>query len=204
SFGSKDEKIKEELGINNGELIIGTISCFKPQKAVGDFIRTAALLARSTTAIRFVIVGDGMLRPEIEKLIKKLELKDKVILAGWRGDIERILSALDIFVLTSLWEGLPVSVLEAIASGCPVVATDTGGIREVIKEGETGYLAPVRDIQKIAAKSLCLLKNKDLSKDISNAAKEHLGQDYTTMNMRAKTQDVYEELIKIRLSGDAN
>jgi len=92
-------------------------------------------------------VGDGQLRKKIEVRIKQLKLEGCIILMGWRNDIPRILSGLDVLVLTSLWEGLPIVVLEAIAAGVALLATDTGGIKEVVINGKTGYLAAPHDIR---------------------------------------------------------
>jgi len=198
-FSIKYEDIKQEFGISDNELVVGTISCFKPQKAVTDLIKAAALVVKDFANVKFVIVGDGVLRRKIEEDIKRLQLKGKVILAGWRQDANRILSALDVFVLTSLWEGLPISVLEAVASSCPVVATDTGGVSEIIIDQDSGFLVSVRDMPAMAQRITSLLKDKDLRQAMGNKARSLLGNNYTTQNLVDKTQKLYEGLIKDKL-----
>jgi Glycosyltransferase len=126
-FNIRDDAIRKELGIKPDDLAVGMVGCFKPQKSPQDFIRLAFLLQPDLSRVKFILVGDGALRKKIEKLILKLNLQNKVFLTGWRRDIPRILSAIDVFILTSLWEGLPISVLEAMACGKPVVATKYGG-----------------------------------------------------------------------------
>lgn len=144
-FGTKDPSIRKELGISRDALVIGTIACFKPQKALEDFVQLASLARQVLPRARFLLVGDGVLREKIEKLIAKFNFGTQFILAGWRRDIPSVLSAMDVFVLTSLWEGVPIAALEAMVSEVPVVATHTGGISEIIAEGRTGLLVPCYD-----------------------------------------------------------
>jgi glycosyltransferase involved in cell wall biosynthesis len=101
-----------------------------------------------------------------------------------------------VFVLTSLWEGLPISVLEAMASSLPVVATDTIGIREVILEGKTGFLVSPRDMNKMSEKLSVLLKDKGLRVRMGENARQGLGGDFYLKNMARNTQDLYDSLIK--------
>jgi len=195
-FLTKDANIKKELGIDNGELLVGTISCFKPQKAVQDFIKTAALVVKSFPGAKFIVIGDGVLRRTIEDLIDELRLKEKVILVGWRKDTYRILPSLDVFALTSLWEGLPIAALEALACGCPVVVTNTGGISEVVIEGKNGFLAPVHNIEKLSEKITSLLKDAKLRKEISDNSRNSLDETFTVEHMVGATQNLYEKLLK--------
>ncbi|MCM8780969.1 MAG: glycosyltransferase, partial [Candidatus Omnitrophica bacterium] len=183
---------KAEFGIKNQELLVGTISCFKPQKAPLDFIHLAHLVKQSLPNTKFILIGDGILRSKIERLIKRLHLKDEVILTGWRRDISRLLSMIDVFVLTSLWEGLPVSILEAMASSKPVIVTNTGGVAEIIREGRTGLLVSPRDIQGMAKRLITLLQNRDLMQRMGREAKESLGNEFTVESMTNRTIDLYQ------------
>ena len=194
-FGLKDQDIKKDLGINNNDLVVGMVSCLKPQKSPLDFIKLACLIYQNLPHIKFVLVGDGILRPEIERLIYKLNLEKQIILTGWRRDIPRILSIFDVFVLTSLWEGLPLSVLEAMASAKPVVVTHTGGISEVISEAKTGFLVQIHHINKMAEKIISLLKDENLRKQIGQNAKDSLDSDYRVESMVGYTDNLYWDLI---------
>ncbi|MFH1678058.1 MAG: glycosyltransferase, partial [Candidatus Omnitrophota bacterium] len=209
------EGLREELGINPGDLVVGMVSCFKPQKSPQDFIRLAFLIKRSVSqgnliknilvareenvnhgSIKFILIGDGVLRKTIEAMIVKLDLKEQVILTGWREDIPRILSTIDAFVLTSLWEGLPISVLEAMAASLPVLVSDTGGVKEVVAEGKTGFLVAPGDTRMTAEKLTRLLKDKRLREQIGKDAQDSLGPDFSLGNMAINTENSYRDLIK--------
>jgi glycosyltransferase involved in cell wall biosynthesis len=199
-FLLKDRSIKEELGIKDSDLVVGMISCLKPQKSPQDFVRLAFQINQILPQMKFILIGDGVLRYRVEKLVRRYNLQKNLILTGWRRDIPRILSAIDIFVLTSLWEGLPISVLEAMASAKPVVATHTGGIEEVIIEGKTGFLIPVRDVKKMSDRLITLLKDGNLRKELGQNARDFLDGSYHLENMVNANQDLYENLVKDRAS----
>jgi len=197
-FFRADGKIKEELGINSTDLVVGMISCFKPQKSPQDFIKLSFLVNQIFPNVKFLLVGDGVLRNQIKKLINNFKLQDKVILTGWRKDISRILSAIDIFVLTSLWEGLPIVVLEAMSANLPVVATHTGGIEEVIIEDKTGFLVSPSNMNTMSEKIAILLKDESLRRQMGQNAKNNLGIQFTVQNMVRNNQDLYVSLFEKR------
>jgi len=194
-FNRDGQKIKEELGINSKDLVVANISCFKPQKSPLAFVKLAYLVSQNIPDVKFLLVGDGVLRGKIERLILRLNLQKQLILTGWRRDIPDILSAADVFVLNSLWEGLPVTALEALASGRPVIATHTGGISEVIIEGRNGFLVSPTDMQGMCKKLTILLRNPDLRKAMSGNAKEALTSDFLLDSMVEKTKNLYKDLI---------
>lgn len=198
-FGIKDNSIRKELGIANGDLLVGMVACFKPQKSPQDFIKLAFLVNKDLSNIKFILTGDGELRRKIERLTRKLNLQKQVFLLGWRRDIPRILSALDVCVLTSLWEGLPIAVLEAMAASLAVVVSDTGGISEIISDGETGFLVPPADLEKFSQKLILLLRDKTLRLRMGKMAKESLDYNFRIPNMVIHTQDIYNDLIQSRL-----
>lgn len=197
-FTQLDKDLREESGIGARDLLIGMISCFKPQKSPQDFIKLASLVNKVIPQTKFLLVGDGVLGKRIEKLISKFNLEEKVVLTGWRDDIPRILSAIDVFVLTSLWEGLPISALEAMAASLPVIITDTGGVREIVFEGKTGFLVSCGDVNAMAGKLICLLRDKDLRRWIGQNAKHSLGSDFSLEDMIKNTENFYQDLIKIK------
>lgn len=201
NFGISDyniNNIRKEFGLRSNDLAIGMISCFKPQKAPQDFIKLASLTKKDNPDIKFILIGDGILRRRIEDLITRFKLKEQVFLLGWRKDISEILSAIDIFVLTSLWEGLPIAVLEAMASAKPVVATDTGGIREIVSENETGFLVRPGDMNSMAEKLKLLLSDAKLREEIGRNARNSLGSAFSLEVMAGQTQDLYGSLTRSR------
>jgi glycosyltransferase involved in cell wall biosynthesis len=197
-FSRRNGAIRKEFAIQNDDLVVTNVSCFKPQKACLDFVRLAFLVNRIFPAAKFILAGDGRMRGKIEKAINRFRLRDKFILTGWRQDIPEILSATDVFILTSLWEGLPIAALEALASSRPVIATDTGGIREVIKEGDNGFLISVKDMRAMKDKLMLLLQDKTLREAMGEKGLSHLGSDFTQEKMVNRSQELYEGLISCR------
>lgn len=190
--------VRRELGLRSNDLAIGMISCFKPQKAPQDFVKLASLINNDIPGVKFILIGDGVLRESIEDLITGYKLQDRVFLLGWRRDIPEILSAIDIFVLTSLWEGMPISVLEAMASAKPVIATDTGGIREIVFENKTGFMVRPGDINSMAEKLRLLLINAKLRQEIGLNARNYLSSSFRLEVMVNQAQDLYSNLVRNR------
>ena len=195
SFGVRDSAIRKELGISEDALVVGTIACFKPQKAPEDFVQLASLASHVFPQARFLMVGDGRLRKKIEKGIEGFNLGSRFILAGWRRDIARVLSAMDVFVLTSLWEGLPIAVLEAMVSRVPVVATHTGGISEIITEGETGFLVPCHDVSSMLKKITALLRDASLKERLREGASQCVDEKFDTETMVKAHEALYQKQV---------
>jgi glycosyltransferase involved in cell wall biosynthesis len=144
------EQLRKQLRAEPGTRLIGTVACLKPQKAPEDFIRVAKIVTTSLPNVRFVLVGDGELRATVEALIARHGLHEYVHLAGWRRDIPAVMHALDLFLLTSHWEGLPRVLLEARVTGLPIVATNVGGADEVVVGTAIGELCQAGDINGLA------------------------------------------------------
>jgi glycosyltransferase involved in cell wall biosynthesis len=141
--------------------IIGTISCFKPQKNLFDLLQAFELvhqtmITQGYPAPKLEIIGDGEQRPRIEAWIHEHHLQEHIRLLGWQTDVAPFLQYWDLFALSSLWEGLPCSVVEARLSGVPVIAYNVGGIAEVITDDHNGYLITPGDTKTLAAKILAL------------------------------------------------
>lgn len=151
-------KKKKELGVEPDKPLVGMIACFKPQKAPLDFIKAARHVHQKMPDVKFIVAGDGDLRPAMEDLINSLGLMDKIRLLGFRRDIPEIMKCLDVFVLTSLWEGLPRVIVQAFAAGIPVVATAVDGSSEVVKNGVNGFLVKPGDVEGIAEKIVHILQ----------------------------------------------
>jgi glycosyltransferase involved in cell wall biosynthesis len=144
--------VRAELGLAEDALAIGTLSRLdEDRKGVAEFIHMAASVAALSPDAVFVIAGDGWQRVAFERLAAELEVADQVRFIGWRTDRARILAALDIFVMPSLFEGGPTTVLEAMAMGLPVVATNVGMVPEVVRDRETGLIVPPGDVPALSA-----------------------------------------------------
>lgn len=181
-----DEK-RREIGIEKNEQVIGMIACFKPQKAPLNFIRLAERVCSICPQAKFVLVGDGELRPKIEKLIAELNLNTRVVLTGWRRDIPQLIHIFDILVLTSLWEGLPRVFLEAWASGKPIVATNVDGAKEAIIDGVNGFLVEPDDLNRLAERVVWLIKNRDSAQKMGQEGRKKV---YPAFDIDCMVKDI--------------
>ncbi len=165
-------KIKKDLGLPLDSFVIGAVARFVEQKGLSYFITAAVKVINDCGRpdIYFLLVGYGKLESELIHLVNELKINSRFIIRGAK-DINEILPILDIFVISSLWEAQPISMLEAMAAGCPVVATKVGGIQEILTEGKNGLLAKPKDENSLAWKIIALVKNDKLRHDISEAGK---------------------------------
>ena len=155
-------KKRQELGIKNKGPIIGLGVRLTEQKGITYLLQAMPQVIKSFPDIILVIAGDGELKSSLQNEAKELGVTDNVLLLGARLDIPELLKLFDIYVLPSLWEGMPMVLLEAMAAGCPVVATDVGGVSKVITDGENGLLAAPEDPQQLVDGVIKLLSNSDL------------------------------------------
>lgn len=152
---------RAEWGIPEGAPLVGTVACLKPQKAPFDFVAVCVRVSEEVPDAHFLLVGDGAMRPRLERKVEEMGMGGRVHLAGWREDVPEIMRLLDVFVLTSRWEGLPRAVLQARATGVPVVATAVDGTVEAVEDGVCGYLYPPGEVAAMAARVIELLRNRD-------------------------------------------
>jgi glycosyltransferase involved in cell wall biosynthesis len=195
-FSGTNGELRKELAVAEGGQLVANISCCKRQKGLVDYLRACAAVKEEFPQAKFVLCGDGALRPGLEALAGRLGLGESFIFLGWRRDISRVLSAADVFVLTSLWEGLPVTLLEALAAGKPAVVTDTGGTAEVIQDGSNGFLVPCVDAPAAAEKIALLLRDRVLRERMSLAARQSIQGRFAGGRMRRETQELYFSLGK--------
>lgn len=174
---------------------IVNVSCLKPQKGLIYFLQAAKLILNKRKDLKFFLIGDGHLKRKIHKTIERYGLENNVFLNGWVNDVSSILSKADILVLASLWEGLPVSVIEAVAAGIPVVVTDTGGVRDILENYKNGIIIKSRNKKRLyeAVNSIlnnysawvCQIEDYRKSIDLSYWSKER---------MVLETESLYEVL----------
>jgi glycosyltransferase involved in cell wall biosynthesis len=191
-------ELKKSLNISENKKLVTMVAPFKPQKNIFDFVCACKIVAEKNPDVFFVLVGDGTQRKDIESLIKKLGLEKNFFLLGWRTDIAEILKSSDIFVLTSLWEGLPCSIIEAMCCGKPVVANNVGGVNEVVKDGKTGFLIEKLDYRLTAQKINILLENVQLSKSFSENAKNFITQEFNIDFNTRQHEELYNSASKSR------
>ncbi|HYZ11507.1 MAG TPA: glycosyltransferase, partial [Actinomycetota bacterium] len=176
AVGRSREEERARLGIGPDDVLIGTIAHFRPQKAYPDLLRAARLVLDAQPRATFIAVGRGPEERRIRKLHRELGLGDRFRFAGFRSDATRVLAACDIFVLASLFEGLPLALMEALALGVPVVATEVGGIPEGVTHGEEGLLVPPSRPDLLADSLTTLVRDEELRARMTAAAARRGGE----------------------------
>ncbi|MCU0256668.1 MAG: glycosyltransferase [Vicinamibacterales bacterium] len=174
--------------------LVGNIGALVPHKGQRDFVDAAARVLRHVPDTRFVIAGEGELRPQLEQQIRHLSLEKHVLLAGFRTDVLSLLKAFDVFVMSSVTEGLGTSVIDAMACRRPVVGTRAGGIPELVVEGETGHLVPVGDAAGMAEAIVSLLRDERRRARYGAAGRARVEARFTVPRMVRATIDAYESL----------
>jgi glycosyltransferase involved in cell wall biosynthesis len=172
--------------------VVGVIANMKDQKAPLDFVRIAARVCRGHKDVDFVYVGDGPLRPEAQALARSLGVEKRVHLLGWQREPRNLAAGFDVFLLPSLFEGLPCVYPQALSLGLPVVASQVDGASEIVREGVNGYLCQPRDIEAFASRVSALLEDAKLRKTMSAAAKRSAGPDFGIEAMVKRTEAIYE------------
>ena len=195
---SRKGHLKQESNLSSDYLLVGMVGRLVPIKNHRMFIDAIKVLITNGMKVKALIVGDGQLRRELENYAEQIEIKNNVLFLGWRKDLENIYPDLDVVCLTSLNEGTPVSLIEAMASGKPVVATDVGGVRDVVNEGKSGFLVPSGDVNRFADSLSELLKNDSMRSTMGVYARKSVMVKFTKERLVKDTEDLYENLLKER------
>jgi glycosyltransferase involved in cell wall biosynthesis len=188
------QRMRTELGFDSDTLVVGTVANLRPQKAYPDLLNAARQVIDTVPGVRFVAVGQGPQEVEVRALHARLGLGDRFQLLGYRPDAVQVMAAFDVFVLASHWEGLPVAVMEALALGLPVVATDVGGVSEVVEHGREGLLVPHDRPSELASALIDVLTDcEDRRKMAASAARR--GEECSIDAAVRRTECVYQELV---------
>ncbi len=188
------EETRTALGIPLDAPVVGSVTRFSPQKAPLDFVRAASIVAQSVPYAWFVMVGDGPLRTEVEMLANESGLTDRLVLTGLRRDIPELMAAFDIFVLCSLWEGLPRVLPQAMTTGLPIVATAIDGNAEAITDGENGLLVPAGDPAALAGAIVKLLRNPSEATGMGQAGRAR-ASEFGVRKMVDEIARLYTQLL---------
>lgn len=189
--------LHQEFNFSTDTKIVGTIAGLTPQKDLFTFINTAKKINignSTSTPIKFIIIGEGPLHNELIAYVKQQSLEKDVFFTGFRNDATNVLPEFDVFLITSITEGLPLSVYEAFACKVPVVATKAGGIPEVVTNGETGFLADFKDATTLASRVLELLNDSNLTEKIKNNAFELVTNNHDLKVMQTNYYNFYQNL----------
>lgn len=194
SCKNKKEEIKGKLGLDNS-LIVGTIARSSEQKGIEYLLHAVKRIIKQFPDITFIIAGEGLWMKKLGDLSIGLGISDKVKFLGFTDDIPEILSVMDIFVLPSLWEGMPNVVLEAMAAGKPVIATDTGGSKDIIDSNINGVLVEPGNSEALAEAILKLLGNPEQRQRLGESARETVKERFPIDKMVSKTEQIYTRLL---------
>ena len=192
----KDKSLRVELGIVDGTPLVGLIANFNFEiKGHVYFLGAAKKILEKVPNVKFVLVGDGPLRPRYEEVAQELNLNNNVYFLGKRADVPTIISNLDVSVLSSTNEGLSNVILESMAAGKPVVATNVGGSPEMVVNAVTGYLVPPADSQSMANAITNLLENRDKAMAMGSAGQKIVQKKFTIEAMVKSYEKLYKSLV---------
>ena len=186
---------RKELGISNNDPVVAMISCLKRQKSPIDYIKASMKIYENIPNVNFLLIGDGILKKRCQKALSLLPLNGRFIFAGWRRDVSEILDIVDIVVLTSKWEGMPIALIEALAKGCPVVATNVGGVADLVKDGRTGYIVAAGAYEEVAERVLAMLRQNSLLSRMKREASLSIDNSFSLEIMLKKTELLYDNII---------
>lgn len=188
---------KKQYGINPDKPVIGTIARMAPQKGLEYLIKATPEICEERD-VEIVIAGDGPEMPFLKDLSKSLGMDKNILFTGYIDNIPDFLSCLDIFVVPSIAEGLSITTIEAMTAGLPVVASNTGGLPELVRHGETGLLVEPRNPKSIADAVLKLLDDPDKREKMGYLGRNHAAVQFSTKTMIDKTCEVYSEILQNR------
>lgn len=191
---------RSAIGVSDDDLLIGCVGTFRSMKRQDLLIEAFARLLPERADLRLVLVGDGDLRPAIERQIAALGLGKHVILYGTASDVAPLYNAFDLFVQASNSEALPNVLLEAAASGLPIVATAAGGTGELIRDGETGILVPIDDLERLTTGIRRVLRDTDLRRRAGMAARDLVEREYGMDRFIREYGDLYREQLAAKRS----
>ena len=187
--------LRQEWGIGEDDILYGTVARLVEQKSIPTLLRAFGdLRNRADASVRLVLVGQGPLESELRALADELGISDVVVWAGFRTDIPAVMRSLDVFVLSSIYEGFGLVLLEAMEASLPIVASKISAIPEIVVEGETGYLVPSRDPQALAD-AMALMLAKAERRLLGQAGHDRLLSDFVVDRMADETMSVYRGVL---------
>jgi L-malate glycosyltransferase len=192
---AQGERFKTQLKIPNEAIVVGTMAVFRFQKRLKEWLEVFAMASASNPRLFGIIVGDGPLKEEIMQYRKELRLENKVLMPGLQTDVKPWYSVMDIFMMTSVFEGLPIALLEAMSMQCAIVSTDAGGIKEVIEPDKDGLMRGVDAWQQLSGDLSQLALSEDLRTRFAKAARERVTENFGMEKMVRELEVLYMNLV---------
>ncbi|MEA3399796.1 MAG: glycosyltransferase family 4 protein [Armatimonadota bacterium] len=196
--GSEGHRVRREMDLPDRHRLVGSVGAMVEQKGHRFLVEAAPLVLEEMPHTTFVLAGDGALRAELQERAAALALGRRMRFLGHRDDVPRILAALDLFVMPSLWEGMPYALVEAMAVGLPVVGSAVPGIVDLIEPGRTGWLAPPADAEGLAAGILQALREEGVSARMAQAGRDLVVREHSRERMLAALAGIYERVAEDR------
>jgi glycosyltransferase involved in cell wall biosynthesis len=191
-------RARSRLGLGADDPVVGSVAALRPQKALDVLVRAAAVMRAQLPGLRVLIAGEGPERRRLERLIDQLGLAGTVRLLGYRTDVPDLLAAMDVAVCCSDFEGQPLSVMEYMDAGLPVVATRVDGVTELIDDGRTGVLVDSRDPEALADAVTALLRDPDRAGELGRGAREERRRRFGIDAWVQRIEELYDELLARR------
>lgn len=192
---SVNGEFRAAIGLDADVKLVGTAARFVPQKGIEYLLESAEMILDSCRDVRFVIVGEGDLEEKLKSITKKKGLSDKVFFTGSSKQMAQVYAGLDVFVLASLWEGHPLTLIEALAMKTPTVATETSGSPEIIEDGKSGLLVPPKDPKSLARAVIQLLEDRKFAQNLAENGRDSVIDRYSFSKMARQTEEVFRELL---------
>jgi len=194
--------LRRDFGIPEDAFVVGNIAYLVPHKDHGNLLEAAAAARRQIPNLWVVIVGSGPLRGHIAMRARGLGLSERLVLTGFREDIPQLIRMFDLFALSSSEEGICSTLLDVMASGRPIVATDAAGVREAVLDGETGIVVPIRDPGALAAAMVQMAQNPDAARQMVERGRERAVRHFDVDALTEKTLAVYRRVLGGEVSPD--
>ena len=186
--------IRRELGLHDGFVVVGMAGRFEQQKGIDLFLQAAQVVKRRFPHVKFLVVGDGPLRKDMEEQTLTLGLTKDIIFTGWKANVADYIGVMDIFCIPSRWEALPLVLLEAMALGKSVVATNVGGTQEALEDGKTGILVPPFNSGALANAIMSLVSNRETAQMMGKAGTQRAQQLFSVEKMIMHYERLYLDL----------
>ena len=196
-YPANESPLRAEMSVPEGRRVIGAVGRLSPEKGFNNLIQATRQLVHDGVDVETWIVGDGDSRGDLEQLIEQAGMRNRVKMLGFRSDMIELYHALDLFVLSSLREGLPNVVLEAMALNVPVVSTRVAGVPNLIQDGQTGLLCPIGDVPPLARAMCRVLKDDQLRLTLSQQGRKLIEHQYSFTQRMAKVRAIYDRVLGI-------
>jgi glycosyltransferase involved in cell wall biosynthesis len=193
------DSLRRELGASPSDFIIGTAARLEEQKGLELLLDAARQALQVEPRLRIVIVGGGTREAALREYAQSLGIESRVLITGYRIDAVTLMSAFDCFVQTSHWEAMPMALLEAMALQKPVIATAVGGVPEVVKDGQTGFLLQGREPAVLADLIVGMVRDETAARAMGEAGRQRYRDQFTSERMIARYEDLYGRVLRHRL-----